>query len=397
MRLTRRAAIAAAGAALISPRALAGSDDAARVKAALDAAAAESVPARALALLEGLEAADLPLRLDLDAARAGLAIDAALDQASGETRYALSIRRTVGDVGDPAALRLRLQQELTGLHRRAATLFTRIGEPAGSVGARYSRMWRDPRFLYSDDEAGHDLAVADMRRTLAAARARVGTAFGAIPLWCLHVDVRALTAAEIAAGKGGYRVLPTAEKAGAYIVDLKDIRRRPGWTLPSVVAHELLPGHMVQLPIEALTPPHPLRLRYASAFVEGWGIYAEQLAAAQGAFAGDARAELGHVHWLLFRIGRALADIGMHLDGWSRDAAEARLIAWQGEPAYFAPFAADLDRIAGDPGTRVAEAMAWLAIADHMRGHSGVARARRHARLLAGGRKRIGAFANGGL
>jgi uncharacterized protein (DUF885 family) len=189
------------------------------------------------------------------------------------------------------------------------------------------------------------------------------------------------------AGKAGYRVLPAPGKSGAYYVDLKNIRRRPSWTLPSVVAHELLPGHMIQLPIEVAADPHPLRLEYAPAFAEGWGVYAEQLAAAEGAFV-DPMAELGHIHWLLFRVGRGLVDIAIHSDGWPVEHARAQLVEWQGEPVYFAPFDTDLARIVAEPASRAAEALAWLAIADRAP-PAVAARKAFHRDMLAGGRKRL--------
>ncbi|MEG8016957.1 DUF885 family protein [Sphingomonas sp. LR55] len=190
---------------------------------------------------------------------------------------------------------------------------------------------------------------------------------------------------EIAAGRGGYREVPTPTQAGAYVVDLKDIRRRPRWTLPSVVAHELLPGHMIQLGLEGASPPHPLRIEYASAFVEGWGIYAEQLAEKAGAYT-DPHDALGHIHWLLFRVTRALVDLGIHLHGWSIGQARDRFTEWQGQPAYFAPFDIELARIPLEPGIRVAEALAWLAIVDQSRSRSATAY---HRSLLLPGRSQI--------
>src|SRR3546814_5758242 len=93
---------------------------------------------------------------------------------------------------------------------------------------------------------------------------------GPLPPACANARVRRLTPQEIAAGKGGYRIVPDADSRGFYVVDLKEIARRPRWSLRSVVHHELLPGHMVQLPIEAQTPPHPVRALYSGGYVEGW-------------------------------------------------------------------------------------------------------------------------------
>ena len=379
-------------------------DDDVRLRAALDALRKGGDPAPKLAALQAFDPArlSLPARLDLLTVREGLAVDreilsrfpgrdpvkgyAAAPLSERPAYFALLLRRRVGDM-DLAAARRRLETERDRLLRRADNLMRRVGHRQGTAGARFSTLFADPRWLYSDDDAGRDRAVADMNRLLDARRRQVPLAFDRVPGWCLDVRAARMPRAEEQAGKAGYRELPQPGKAGAYFVDLRDIRRRPSWTLPSVVAHELLPGHMIQLPIEAVANPHPLRLDYTPAFAEGWGIYAEQLASAQGAFA-DPMAELGHLHWLLFRIGRGLVDIAIHCDGWSVERARAQLVDWQGEPAYFAPFDSDLARIVAEPASRAAEALAWLAIADRAP-RAVKARKAFHRDMLAGGRKRL--------
>ena len=302
----------------------------------------------------------------------------------GADWYGLQLQRSLGTM-TPAYAERRLLAELNRLHIRATHLFDQIGAAKGTVAARYATLWRDERFLYPDTDAGRANAVADMNRMLATARTTIARAFGQLPHWCLNASARMVSAREIAAGRGGYREVPTPARPGAYVVDLKDIRRRPRWTLPSVVAHELLPGHMIQLGLEGAAPPHPLRIEYASAFVEGWGIYAEQLAEQAGAYT-DPHDTLGHIHWLLFRVARALVDLGIHLHGWSIAQARDRLAEWQGQPAYFAPFDVELARIPLEPGARVSEAMAWLMIANRSRHGSPTA----YQHLLLQGRRRIG-------
>ncbi|SFN87541.1 protein of unknown function [Sphingomonas sp. OK281] len=302
----------------------------------------------------------------------------------GTDWYALQLQRSLGTM-TPAYAERRLLVELNRLHARAKHLFDEIGASRGTVAARYAKLWQDERFLYPDTSAGRAEAIGDMNRMLATARDKIPSAFGKVPSWCLNASARALSPREITTGRGGYREVPTPSRPGAYVVDLKDIRRRPRWTLRSVVAHELLPGHMIQLGLEGATPPHPLRIEYASSFVEGWGIYAEQLAEKAGAYA-DPYDALGHTHWLLFRVARALVDLGIHLHGWSIEQARARLTEWQGQPAYFAPFDSELARIPLEPGTRVAEAMAWLAIADNSRNTWATSY---HRSLLLAGRKRV--------
>src|SRR4030095_14389022 len=91
----------------------------------------------------------------------------------------------------------------------------------------------------------------------------------------------------LAAGKPGYR------EPGAYYVDLRDIRARPAWTLASVVFHETVPGHLLQL---AVSGRHN----------EAWAIYAEQLAADLGAYHDDPLSEIGYLQWRLFRLARVV-------------------------------------------------------------------------------------------
>ena len=249
---------------------------------------------------------------------------------------------------------------MSRLSRRADTLLRELGYRGGTLGTRFLTAAADTHWLYSDDGAGRDRAVADMNWRLHTAMARLGQDFADVPAWCLNVQVSRLSAAEEAAGKQGYRQLPAPTTAGAYVVDLRDIRRRPRWSLPSVVHHELLPGHLLQMPLEVAAGAHPLRLEYTKAFMEGWATYAEDLAASEGAFRNDAPAELGLLHWLLFRALRGLADTGIHHAGWSRGRALQTLQQTQGLAAYFAPFEADLDRIIAEPAIRAAEALVWI-------------------------------------
>lgn len=399
MIVSRRAALAGGAALLAAPELVHGATEPdARLRAVLD-----GLPKldkfEKIEVLAKLDPAALSLSpmLDLLTVRAGLSVDFILSTRfpgfgqigdvpapTREAYYTMILRRRLGDVA-VADARRRLQAALAALTARTDAALGSIGHREGKVGARLNALMADERFLYTDDEAGRDRAVADMNRTLARRRARMTEAFDTVPAWCLDVAVSRPARADAPAGK---RILPEPGKPGGYVVDLKDIERRPNWTLGSVVAHELLPGHLVQLPMEAAGGMHPLRADYAAPFVEGWGVYAEQLAAAQGAFDGDALGLIGHLHWLLFRTTRAIVDIGLHLDDWSDDRARAFFDEQLGPPAYFAPYDVELKRTRAEPANRAADALAWLAIAD-LAPRDWRRRRTFHARVLAGGRKRL--------
>lgn len=396
---TRRALLAGGAALAVTPWRVGAAADG--LRAALNTARTERDPVAALRTLERFEPAALPpaARLDLLTARAGLTIDAAIVARGVDPRakpaatrdvglLTLLLRRKAGDGYALDAVTRRLEQERAACEARAARLFAEIGISGAGTGACFTRLWQDERELYPDSDAGRDAAVAAMNHWLALFAADVPTLIGAVPRYCRDVAAIRPSAADLATGHVGVRTLPTPGHPGGYIVDLTHVHDRPRWTLPSVVAHELLPGHMIQLPIETLADPHPLRLDYAPCFAEGWGIAIEQAVARQGSYAHDPRAALGQLHWRLFRIGRALVDLAIHRHGQSLDAARAALVAWQGEPVAFAPFDVDLARIAQDPMTRTAEMLAALAIEDGARGRSGAALRRYHQALLVDGRMR---------
>lgn len=409
----------AAAAALPALPAFGQSGGDARLREALDGLATLPDYDTRLARLDGVDLASLPpsALIDLRTIRSALAIDSQLahlvpggktdgpyrlprssegiwQHADGAVAYALLLERHVGERVDPETAHRRFEREAARLGARADRLMRAAGFAKGAVGARFTAMFADPRWHYADDDAGRDAAVADMNRCLDAARKALPALIGPVPRISLDVGARRMNRTDEAAGKQGYRQLPSPGRSGAYFVDLKHIRRRPRWSLGSVVHHELLPGHMVQLPIEAAANPHPLRVAYLPAFSEGWAIHAEQLMADHGAWRGRPLDELGHIHWLLFRVVRGLVDTGIHHRRWSAVRARAELDRLQGVPAYFAPFDMDLDRILGDPAVRAAEALVWLGLADRVRGRRGVALRRIHQQILAGGRKPLSMLPN---
>lgn len=281
----------------------------------------------------------------------------------GDAYYARMLRRQCGGDITPARAHRMFRDEADRLSRRADTLLRGMGMDRGTVGDRFRALFQEPRWLYSDDDAGHDAAVADMNRWLDAARARLPALAGPVPGDIAAIRVLRMSPADEARGRSGYRRLPDGKEAGAYFVDLKEIRRRPSWTLPGVVHHELLPGHLAQAAFAADSPPHPLRERYAPGFSEGWAIYAERLMAADGAFADDPLSELGHLHWMLFRICRALVDTGVHYERWSFSTARETVAGLQGNAVAFTSPDKDMERICMAPGNRAAEALNWLCIA----------------------------------
>jgi uncharacterized protein (DUF885 family) len=68
-----------------------------------------------------------------------------------------------------------------------------------------------------------------------------------------------------------------------------------------------------------------------SAFSEGWGLYAEQLADELGAYASDPLGRLGYLQSATFRASRLVCDTGIHHKRWTREQAIASMVEATGD------------------------------------------------------------------
>lgn len=253
---------------------------------------------------------------------------------------------------DPMAAHREALEEARRLQARADRLLRGRGLSGGSVAERLQTLFVDERHLYPDDGAGRDRVVGEMNARLAALRPRLASAFGGLPI--PRAEVRRMSADDEARGRGGYREPP------AYYVDLKAIRERPAWTLPSVAFHETVPGHALQATLQS---DDPAKQRWFGVYSEAWATYAEQLANDLGAYAHDPLGALGYLHWRLFRLARVVADTGQGALGWSLDRAVAEMTALQGPSIAFVTIEADAARMRRQPAVFAAQGMGALEIA----------------------------------
>ena len=272
--------------------------------------------------------------------------------ATAAESYAAALSGAWGGGVDPIAAHREAEAEIRRLQPRADRLLRGQGLARGTVAERLGQLFADARYLYDDSDAGRDRAVVEMNARLAVLRPRLAQAFGdlAIPA----AAIRRMSLADEARGRGGYREPP------AYYLDLKAIRERPDWTLPSVAFHETTPGHALQA---ALQSADPAKQRWFGVYSEAWATYAEQLAADLGAYAGDPRGELGYLHWRLFRMARIVADTGLGALGWDAGRAIAAMRGIQGHAIAFTTPEADVTRMQQQPGIYAAQGLGALTIA----------------------------------
>jgi prolyl oligopeptidase len=92
------------------------------------------------------------------------------------------------------------------------------------------------------------------------------------------------------------------------------------YTLESLVLHETVPGHHLQVGLarELGGVPEFRKVFRAPAFSEGWALYAESLGADLGLYREPAT-RYGQLASEKFRAVRLVVDTGLHAMGWSRD------------------------------------------------------------------------------
>lgn len=112
------------------------------------------------------------------------------------------------------------------------------------------------------------------------------------------------------------------DQAGFYWVNTYALDKRPLYVLEALTLHEAVPGHHLQISLNAELEDLPSYRRnaYLSAFGEGWGLYSEYLGIEAG-FYQDPYSRFGRLTYEMWRAARLVVDTGMHMYGWSRERA----------------------------------------------------------------------------
>ena len=119
-----------------------------------------------------------------------------------------------------------------------------------------------------------------------------------------------------------YPPLPDGSRDGTYFLNTFKAETKSIFEAESVAFHEAIPGHHLDrtIAVELQDVPDFQKYVASTAFVEGWGLYSEQLANEMGLYSNDVQ-QLGRLGNDAWRACRLVLDTGMHGMGWSRDKA----------------------------------------------------------------------------
>jgi uncharacterized protein (DUF885 family) len=180
-------------------------------------------------------------------------------------------------------------------------------------------------------------------------------------------------------------------RPGTFYVNTNDPGALGRYQLEALVFHESVPGHHVQIATaQELTGLPEFRKHVGvTAFVEGWGLYAEGLADELGLYSG-ALERLGRLNFDAWRALRLIVDTGMHAFGWSRSRAIAymeenailahgnvvnevdRYIAWPGQALAYKVGEREIRRLRADAEARLGQRFDLRAFHDALLGSGAV-------------------------
>jgi uncharacterized protein (DUF885 family) len=244
------------------------------------------------------------------------------------------------------------------------------------VPALMQRLRTDGEFLFRTREELIDYSKQALER----ARAAAPQWFGILPK--ADVRIEPYPAFREKNAPGEYN--PPSEdgsRPGLFYISAYEPQKKTRADNESTAFHETIPGHHLQVAIALeRTDIHPIgRYIFNSGYVEGWALYAEQLADEMKLFSGelDRLGMLGSQNW---RAVRLVVDTGLHALGWTRQQAIDYMLAHTTANANDA--ASEIDRYIIWPGQATS----------YMLGRLEILAAREDARKAAGAAFDIKAF-----
>jgi uncharacterized protein (DUF885 family) len=236
----------------------------------------------------------------------------------GAACYRALVHREAGVPTPPEELHLVGERELTRLRDAMAGIAR--GQGYESVAAYSEALARAPEQHLSSREAllAHHAAI------LARAAAALPRTFGRIP--AAPVEPRSIEPFREREAPAAYYEPASVDgkRPAIYYLNTYAPETRPLYNAEALAFHEAMPGHHVQIALAQDIPGLPAVRRYAgaTAFIEGWALYAELLADELGLYSTPAT-RFGMLNFQAWRAARLVVDTGLHAMGWSREQAIA--------------------------------------------------------------------------
>jgi uncharacterized protein (DUF885 family) len=275
---------------------------------------------------------------------------ALLRQPQGQRVYAMLVRhRTTTDLLPEQIHELGVR-ELTRLRGEMEAVQSEM-KFSGSFADFVAHLNTDPKYFHKSPEA----LLAGYRDIGKRLDAQMPKLFAELPRVPYGIDPMPKHMGD---NRAEYYSGPAFDgsRAGIFYANVLAYKRRPIWGMETLVAHEAMPGHHLQVARAAELQGLPQFRRSGfgyTAFVEGWALYAETLGFDLGLYQ-QPESRFGHLQWQAFRAARLVVDTGIHAKGWQRQQAIDFMVERTGVDRGFVE--SEIDRYTSEP----AQALAYM-------------------------------------
>ena len=173
-----------------------------------------------------------------------------------------------------------------------------------------------PRFYYDDPDDLFD-AYLIMSKTIDPLLPKLFNVFPRAPYGVIPIPSESAPFTTTA-----YYNSPSPGRPGYFYANLYKPDSRPKYEIPVLTVHEAVPGHHFQISIAQELENVPTFRKYQgiTAFVEGWGLYSEELGEYINLY-DDPYDKFGQLTYDMWRAIRLVVDTGMHYKDWTREDA----------------------------------------------------------------------------
>ena len=235
----------------------------------------------------------------------------------GDQIYAFLVRHSTTTNLTPEQIHQIGLKEVERIHGEMLKILQEVGFK-GSLQDFFKFLRTDPQFFYKDPK---DLFEA-YEALAKSVDPRLVNLFHTLPRMPYGVEAIPAEVAPMQTTAYYRQGAADGSRAGTYFVNLYRPEMRPKWEMTALTLHEAVPGHHLQIALAMELTNIPKFRRYGeyTAFVEGWGLYAESLGEDINMYR-DPYAKFGELTYDMWRAVRLVVDTGIHAMHWDRQRA----------------------------------------------------------------------------